>query len=180
MNSNWSGFLHEHTCGCWEYMWFFLELLMAFPIWLEFSPLFGHLLIFCDTCLYLVCEILVINWMNLKFDMWTIDILKFVMVLVPFIYHVLSLFYDLLKLVHVLMLCMSLLELALTFWFSLTYFPLSKWAEIWYAYHVMDDVWSWIILGFIEMFVIGFELNHSVDFFEVLYDMPWPNLFVKW
>jgi hypothetical protein len=62
----------------------------------------------------------------------------------------------------------------------LTYFLWSKWAEIWYAYHVVDDVWSWIIWGFIEMFVTGFEWSLSVDFFEVLYDMFWPNLFVKW
>ena len=145
LNLNWAGFLHENTCECREYRWIFLEFLKAFPIWLGFYLLFSHLLTICETCLYLICEILMLNWMDLKFDMWIVDILKFVMVLVPFIYHVLSLFYDLLKLVHVLMLCMSLLELALTFCFSLTYFPWSKWAEIWYAYHVMDDVWSWII-----------------------------------
>jgi hypothetical protein len=118
--------------------------------------------------------------MNLKFDMWLVDILSFVMVLIQFISHMLSLFYDLLKLVHVLMLCMSLLELALTFWFSLTYLLWSKWAEIWYAYHVMDDVWAWFIWEFIEMFVIGFDLNHSVDSFELLYAMLWPNLLIKW
>ena len=72
---DWANSLHEWTYVCWDDMWIFLDLLMAFPIWLEFSPLFGHLVIFCDTCLYLICEILVINWMDVKFGMWILDIL---------------------------------------------------------------------------------------------------------
>ena len=118
--------------------------------------------------------------MNLKFDMWLVDTLSFVMVLIPFISHMLSLFYDLLKLVHVWLTSLSMLELALPFWFSLTYFPWFKWAEIWYAYHAMDYVWSWIIWWFLELFMIGFELSLAVDFYELLYAMPWPNLFMKW
>jgi hypothetical protein len=72
---DWAKFLHDWAYGCWKYMWIFLDLLMAFPIWLEFFPLFGHLLIFCDTCWYLLCEILVINWMSVKFGMSIVDTL---------------------------------------------------------------------------------------------------------
>jgi hypothetical protein len=126
LNLNWAGFLHEDTCECWECMWIFLEFLNPFPIWLGFYLLFSHLWTFCETCLYLICEILVINWMDLKFGMCIVDILRFAMVLVPFIYHVLSLFYDWLKWMHVLMPCRSLYELVLTLWFSLTYFLWSK------------------------------------------------------
>jgi hypothetical protein len=180
LTSNCFEFFHDWTCVCLVYMWFFLELFVAFPICLGFSPLFGHMLTFCDTCSHIVCEILILNWMNLKFDMWLVDILSFVMVLIRFISHMLSLIYDLLKLVHVWLTSLSMLELALPFWFSLTYFPWFKWAEIWYAYHVMNDVWSWIIWWFIELFMIGFELSLAVDFYELLYAMPWPNLFMKW
>ena len=179
MNSKWSDFLHEHAYGCWEYMWMFMELLMAFPICLGFSPLFGHMLTFCDTCSHMICEILMHYWMNFKFDMWLVDILNFAMVLIPFISHMLSLIYDLLKLVHVWLTSLSMLELALPFWFSLTNFPWSKWDEIWYACHVMDYDWSWIIWWFLELFMIGFDLSLAVDFYELPYAMPWPNLFMK-
>jgi hypothetical protein len=179
-NLNWAGFLHENTCECWEYMWIFLEFLSAFPIWLRFSPLFGHLLIFCETCLYLICEILVINWMDVKFGMSIVDILTFAMILVPFIYHVWLLFYDWLKWMHVLMPWMSLLEFVLTFWISLTCFPWCKWAEIWYDWHVMNDGWSWNFWGFIEMFWYWFDCDHSVWSFEVLNCMFCTLFLMKW
>jgi hypothetical protein len=121
-------------------MWIFLEFLKAFPIWLGFYLLFSHLLTFCDTCSHLICEILVINWMDVKFGMSVVDILKCILDLVPFIYHVWLLFYDWLKWMHVLMLCMSLYEFVWTLWISLTCFPWSKWAEIWYDWHVMNAV----------------------------------------
>ena len=145
MNSNWSDFLHEHAYGCWQCVWIFLEFWSAFSIWLIISPLLDQNVDFCDTWCHMICEILILNWMDLKFDMWLLDILRFIMVLVPFISHMLSLIYDLLKLVHVWLTSLSMLELSLPFWFSLTNFPLSKRAEIWYAYHAMDYVWSWII-----------------------------------
>ena len=88
---------------------------MAFPNCLRFSPLLGHLLIFCDTCLYLVCEILVINWMDVEFGMSNVDILKFIMVLVPFISHMLSLIYEFFKLMHDWLTSLSMFKIALTF-----------------------------------------------------------------
>ena len=117
--------------------------------------------------------------MDMKFYMWLLDILSFAMVLVPFISHMLSLIYDLFKLVHVWLTSLSMCELALLFWFSLTNFPLSKWVEIWCAYHSMGYDWSWIIWWFIELFMIGFELSLAVDFYELPYAMPWPNLLMK-
>jgi hypothetical protein len=42
LNSNWLEFLHECTLGCLVYMWFFLELFVAFPNCLRFSPLFDQ------------------------------------------------------------------------------------------------------------------------------------------
>ena len=148
LTSNWCEFLHEPTLGCLVYMWFFMELLMAFPNCLIISPLFVQNVDFCDTWCHLFCEILIHYWMDMKFYVWLLDILRFIMVLIPFISHMLSLIYDLLKLVHVWLTSLSMFELALPFWFSFPYFPWSNWAEIWCAYHVMDDVLSWIIWEF--------------------------------
>ena len=68
----------------------------------------------------------------------------------------------------------------LTFWFSLTAFHLSKWDEIWHAYHAVGCDWSWFIWWFLEMFKIAFELSLAVDFYELLNAMFWPNLLMKW
>ena len=102
------------------------------------------------------------------------------MVLVPFISHMLSLIYEFFQLMHVWLTSLSMFKIALTFWFSLTAFHLSKWDEIWHAYHAMDCDWSWFIWWFLEMFKIAFELSLAVDFYELLYAMPWPNLLMKW
>jgi hypothetical protein len=107
-------------------MWIFLEFLKAFPIWLGFYLLFSHLLHFCEICWHLICEILVINWMDVKFCGVIVDILRYILVLVPFIYHILFLFCDGWKLMLVLIPCMSLYELVWTLWISLAYFPWSK------------------------------------------------------
>jgi hypothetical protein len=72
---NWANFLHEWTYVCWDHMWFFLDFLLAFPNWLRFSLLLDHFVTFCDTCWHLICEILMINWMDVKFDMWILDTL---------------------------------------------------------------------------------------------------------
>ena len=42
LTSNWSDFLHEPTLVCLVYMWIFLELFVAFPNCLRFSPLFDQ------------------------------------------------------------------------------------------------------------------------------------------
>ena len=118
--------------------------------------------------------------MNLKFYMWLVDILSFVMVLIPFIYHMLSLIYDFLKLIHVWLTSLSMLKLALTFWFSLTIFPWSNWAEILYACHVMDCDWAWIIWWFLELFELTFDASHSVDFCMLPFAIFWLQMFMKW
>ena len=102
------------------------------------------------------------------------------MVLVPFIYHTPSLIYDFSKLMHVWLTSLSMFKIALTFWFSLTAFHLSKWDEIWHAYHAVGCDWSWFIWWFLEMFKIGFDASLAVDFYELLNAMFWPNLFMKW
>ena len=102
------------------------------------------------------------------------------MVLIPFTSHMLSLIYEFLKLMHVWLTSLSMLEIVLTFWFSLTIFPWSNWAEIWYACHIMDYDWSWIIWWFLELFMIGFELSLAVDFYELSFAMLWLLLFIKW
>ena len=81
---------------------------------------------------------------------------------------------------HVWLTSMSLFKMALTFWFSLTAFHLSKWDEIWHAYHAMCCDWSWFIWWFLEMFRIAFELSLAVDFYELLNAMFWLLLFIKW
>ena len=101
------------------------------------------------------------------------------MALVPFIYHTPFLTYDFFKLMHVWLTSLSMFGIALLFWFSFPYFPWSNWAEIWCSYHVMDDVWSWIIWDIFELFMIGFELSLAVDFYDLPYAMLWPNLFMK-
>ena len=100
------------------------------------------------------------------------------MVLVPFIYHTPSLIYDFSKLMHVWLTSLSMFKIALTFWFSLTAFHLSKWDEIWHAYHAVGCDWSWFIWWFLEMFKIAFELSLAVDFYELLFAMSWPKLFM--
>ena len=102
------------------------------------------------------------------------------MVLVPFIYHTPSLTYDFSKLMHVWLTSLSMFKIALTFWFSLTAFHLSKWDEIWHAYHAVGCDWSWFIWWFLEMFKIAFELSLAVDFYELLNALLCPNLFMKW
>ena len=102
------------------------------------------------------------------------------MVLVPFIYLMPSLIYEFFKLMHVWLTSLSMFKLALTFWFSLTAFHLSKWDEILHACHVMDCDWSWIIWWFLELIMIGFELSLAVDFYELPYAMLWLHLFMKW
>jgi hypothetical protein len=102
------------------------------------------------------------------------------MVLVPFIYHTPSLTYVFFIFFHVWLTSLSILELDLHLWFSLTNFLWSKWDEIWYAYHVMDYVWAWIIWWFLELFMIGFELSLAVDFYELPYAMLWLLLLIKW
>ena len=117
--------------------------------------------------------------MDMKFDMWLLDILSFAMVLVPFISHMPSLIYDFSKMMHVWLTSLSMFKIALPFWFSLTIFYLSKWDEIWHAYHAMGCDWPWFIWWFLEMFKIAFELSLAIDFYELLYAMPWPNLIMK-
>ena len=102
------------------------------------------------------------------------------MVLVPFIYHTPSLIYDFFKLMHDWLTSLSMFKIALTFWFSLTTFYLSKWVEIWHAYHAMGCVWPWFIWWFLEMFEIGFDSSLAVDFYGLLNAMPWLLLFMKW
>ena len=117
LTSNWCEFLHEPTLVCLVYMWIFLELFVAFPNCLGFSPLFDQNVDFCDTCCHFICEILILYWMIMKFYMCILDILSFAMVLIPFISHMLSLSYDFLKLIHDCLTSLCMFEIVLTFWF---------------------------------------------------------------
>ena len=102
------------------------------------------------------------------------------MVLVPFIYHTPSLIYDFSKLMHVWLTSLSMFKIALTFWFSLTAFHLSKWDEIWHAYHAVGCDWSWFIWWFLEMFELTFDASLAVDFYELSFAMLWLLLLMKW
>jgi hypothetical protein len=72
---NWAEILYEWSYVCWDNMWISLEFLMAFSNWLGFSPLLIHFVTLCDTCYHLICEILIIDCMSVKFDMWIVDTL---------------------------------------------------------------------------------------------------------
>ena len=102
------------------------------------------------------------------------------MVLIPFIYHTPFLTYDFSKLMYVWLTSLSMFKIALTFWFSLTAFHLSKWDEIWHAYHAMCCDGSWFIWWFLENVLIGFESSLSVDFYGFLFALLWPNWLMKW
>ena len=60
LTSKWIDFLHEPTLVCLVYMWIFLELFVAFPNCLRFSPLLTKILTLCDTCSHFICEILIL------------------------------------------------------------------------------------------------------------------------
>ena len=117
LNSNWLKFLHECTLGCIVYMWIFLELFVAFPNCLRFSPLSSQMLTLCDTSCHSIWEILILYWMIMKFYMCILDILSFALVLIPSISHLFSFSYDFLKMTHVLLTSWCILENVLTSWF---------------------------------------------------------------
>jgi hypothetical protein len=159
-----------------EFYWNYLSHFLI--VW-DFSPLPSQLLTLCDTSCQILCEILILYWMIMKFYMCILDTLSFALVLIPFISHLFSFSYDFLKLTHVWLTSLSMVKIVLTSWFSLTIFPWSKWAEILYACHVMDCDWSWIIWWFLELIMIGFELSLAVDFYELSFAMFWLLLLIK-
>ena len=106
--ANCSEFLHVITSVCLVWAWFFVDFLDSFPIWLGFSLLFSHLWTFVECSTYMTCEILMPYHMKLKFCGLILNMFKFILALVWFIYLMPFLFYTCLKLIIDLMPCMSL------------------------------------------------------------------------